>query len=68
MMTRTPISVQQCQCGYKFCSTYWLNGIGSFSRGSGFEYDEAVFIADTLNEKMGHPKQEHTPQALRPST
>lgn len=47
------VTIQQCQCGYAQCSTYWLNGIGHFVQSSGFGKEEAELIATAVN---AHPK------------
>lgn len=42
---------EQCCCGHKGCTTWWLTGIGSFSQGSGFEEHEADKILSALNNE-----------------
>lgn len=58
-MTRTPtpgplsaVTVTKCLCGHASCSDYWLNGIGKFCQGSGFDKDEAELIAGLLNARL----------------
>lgn len=46
------VTVSKCLCGQRGCSDYWLNGIGKFCQGSGFDKDEADLIAGLLNARL----------------
>ena len=44
------ITIEKCPCNNPRCQDYHLAGIGKFVQGSGFSYEEATFIAKSLNE------------------
>lgn len=52
------IRVVKCPCGHPACQKYQLEGIGSFSQGSGFTKAEATLIARLLNKKKRSPSVE----------
>lgn len=43
------VTLCDCSCGQRGCSDVWLNNLGKYMQGSGFDRETAARIADTWN-------------------